>query len=114
MSPEYQATHRGDVSFVNGLYAQILNRPADPDGRSTWFEALQNGLSQLELVQVFLTCPEVNQQAVDQYYALFLNRRPDGGGEQLWTNLLRTSRATFKSVGEAILASDEYFARPAS
>jgi hypothetical protein len=79
MSPEYQATRRSDVSFVNGLYAQILNRAPDPDGRSTWLGALQKGFSRRELVQVFLTCPEVDQRVVDQYYALFLNRRPDAG-----------------------------------
>src|SRR5207245_4986992 len=77
MSSEYQATHRSDVSFVNGLYSQILNRPGDPAGVTAWLGALQNGLGRLAMVQAFLTSAEADRRVVDDYYALFLNRLPD-------------------------------------
>ena len=67
MSSEYQAAHRSDVSFVNGLYSQILNRPGDPASLTAWLGALQNGLSRLAMVQAFLTSAEAAHMVVDEY-----------------------------------------------
>jgi hypothetical protein len=113
-SAEYQATHVTDISFVNGLYAQILGRTSDPAGQAAWLEALQSGLSRQALAQDFLTSAEADRRVVDEYYMLFLNRPADATGEQLWTKLLRNGGATFESLGETFLASDEYFSRFAS
>ena len=66
------------------------------------------------MAQTFLTSPEADQRVVDEYYLFFLNRPPDAAGEQFWTGLLQRGSATFESVGELFLASDEYFARVAS
>ena len=44
-SPEYQAAHATDTSFVNALYSQVLGRPAEPAGQEAWVQALQSGLS---------------------------------------------------------------------
>jgi uncharacterized protein (DUF2141 family) len=113
MSPEYQATHASDVSFINGLYSQILDRPGDPASLSAWLAALQNGLSRRALVEDFLTSAEADQKVVDNYYALFLNRLADRSGERQWTDALLRGGATIEAVGATMLASDEYFARVA-
>jgi hypothetical protein len=112
-SAEYQAAHPTDSSFVNGLYNQVLGRAADPAGQATWLLALQNGLSRQALAQAVLTSAEADKRAVDQYYLLFLNRPADPAGEQTWTDLLVSGGATLESLGETILASEEYFSRVA-
>jgi hypothetical protein len=113
MSTEYQAAHSSDVSFVNGLYSQILNRPGDPASITAWLGALQKGLSRLAMVRGFLTSAEAATRIVDDFYALFLNRRQDSRGEQMWADALLHGGATIESVGEAMLASDEYFSNSA-
>jgi hypothetical protein len=110
-SPEYQATHASDQAFVDGLYTQVLGRLPDAAGQATWLQALQSGESRTAVAQSFLTSAEVDQRVVDEYYQLFLNRAADPAGEQQWICLLQSGQATFESVGEAFLVSDEYFAR---
>jgi hypothetical protein len=112
-SAEYQATHASDTSFVSGLYSQVLGRAADPAGQAAWLLALQNGVSRPALAQAVLTSAEADRRVVDQYYMSFLNRAADPAGEQAWTDVLVSGRATLESVGESILASDEYFSRVA-
>jgi hypothetical protein len=112
-STEYQATHGTDVEFVNGLYAQVLGRLADAPGRAAWLEALQSGQSRGAVAQAFLTSTEADRRVVDEYYLLFLNRAADPAGEQQWISLLQSGQASFESVGESFLASDEYFTRAA-
>ena len=113
MSSEYQAAHRSDVSFVNGLYSQILNRPGDAASLMAWLGALQKGLDRQAMVQTFLTSAEADRLVVDDFYALFLNRHQDTRGEKLWSDSLLRGAATIESVGEAMLASDEYFTNSA-
>jgi hypothetical protein len=112
-SAEYQATHASDLAFVNGLYTQVLGRLPDATGQATWLQALRSGQSRAAVAQAFLTSAEVNQRVVDEYYLLFLNRAADQAGEQQWTSLLASGQATFESVGESILASEEYYTRAA-
>lgn len=109
LSSEYQAAHPSDVSFINGLYSQILDRPGDPGSITAWLAALQGRVSRAAVIQGFLTSAEADKRVVDEYYTLFLNRSPDPSGEQTWTNLLLSGRATIESVAEAMLASDEYY-----
>jgi hypothetical protein len=113
-SAEFQAAHTTDTSFVNALYSLVLGRPADAAGLTAWVQALQSGVSRQALAQSFLSCEEADRRVVDEYYRLFLNRPPDPAGEQFWTDSLLRGSATFESVGEAFLGSDEYFARTAS
>jgi hypothetical protein len=113
ISAEYQAAHGTDTAFVNALYTQVLGRPADASGLATAVQALQGGLSRQALAQAFLSSEEAARKVVDEYYTLLLNRPPDSAGEQRWTDLLLRGGATFDSVGEMFLASDEYSARAA-
>ena len=48
---------------------------------------------------------------VNGYYATYLRRSADPLGEQTWLALLQSGETSPAAVAEAVLASDEYFAR---
>jgi hypothetical protein len=110
-SSEYQGEHASDQDFVTGLYNDILGRTPDAGGLAGYVQALQAGASRQAVAQAFLTSAEAHRRVVDEYYSLFLNRPPDTVGEQGWINVLQSGQGNYESVGEAFLASGEYFAR---
>jgi lysophospholipase L1-like esterase len=105
-SPEYQASHAGVSAFVAGLYNDVLGRAPDAAGQDTWTQALQTGLSLSQVALAFLTTPEAKLQVIDGYYQAFLNRPADAAGVAGWLG----SGLPVALIGEALLASDEYFA----
>jgi Domain of unknown function (DUF4214) len=110
-SPEYSQIHQSDVSFVTGLYTQILGRAPDAAGEAAWEQALQNGTSRATVANAFLTSAEADLRVIDEFYTLFLNRPADAAGAQAWLSLMLSGQANFETVGVAILSSAEYFAR---
>jgi hypothetical protein len=110
-SAEYQAAHSTDLAYVDALYAQVLGRQADAAGEASWLQALQNGASRGAVALAFLTSAEADSLVVIDYYNQFLNRNPSPAEVQGWVNRLVSNQATLESVGEAFLASAEYFAR---
>ena len=48
---------------------------------------------------------------LDSYYMSFLGRTGDAAGELFWLVQLQNGRASFESVADAFLSSDEYFDR---
>ena len=63
------------------------------------------------MAQGFLTSEEADVQLVDSYYAEYLGRTPEPSGQAGWLGALTGQLASPASVGEAILASEEYFNR---
>jgi hypothetical protein len=110
-SPEYQASHSDDTTFVQGLYSDVLGRAADAAGQSFWVQALAGGMSRTAVAQSFLTSAEADRRVLDEYYTNFLGRSPDAAGELYWLTQLQSGQASFASVGEAFLASGEFFTR---
>src|SRR5207237_1335577 len=110
LSPEYQAAHSTDLSFVNALYTDVLKRSADAPGLANWLQALQTGASRPTLAQGFVYSAEVSRTVIDAYYHFFLRRRPNPAEEQFWLNLVQAGRMSLDSVAQAILSSPEYFA----
>src|SRR5207244_9089087 len=53
-SAEYQAAHTSNAAYVDALYADLLNRAADPAGRAFWTNALASGTSRAAVAQSFL------------------------------------------------------------
>jgi hypothetical protein len=105
-SPEYLASHGSGDAFVVGLYNDVLGRTPDAAGQAGWTQALQTGASLSQVALAFLTTPEARQQVIDGYYQTFLNRPADAGGVAAWLG----SGLPVALIGEALLASDEYFA----
>jgi subtilisin family serine protease len=109
-SGEYRAAHVSNVSFVVGLFHDVLGRDPDAFGQAAWQQALANGASREAVAQAVLTSAEAHQRAIDAFYAAFLHRPTDGSGQQHWMELLQSGRANLESVATAILASNEYLA----
>jgi hypothetical protein len=110
-SPEYTAAHPDAGGFVASLYDAVLGRAPSAAEVSAWQQALQAGLSRAALVNMLLTSPEAEVDLVDQDYVTYLGHPPDPASEQAWVALLQAGALTPEAVTQAILASDEYFAR---
>jgi hypothetical protein len=112
-SGEYTAEHPDDAGFVTSLYYAVLGRTPSAGEVAGWQQSLQNGASRAAVALGFLTSPEADLRLLDRYYEGYLGRSPDPAGEQAWLTLLQGGALTPEAVGEAILASGEYFSQPA-
>src|SRR5262249_39079567 len=110
-SAEYSAEHPTNVSYVTGLYTDVLGRSPDTAGLNAWLLALQNGTSRTAVATALVNSAEAAKRVVDSYYLNFLRRQADTAGELSWIAQLQSGQANFGSVAEAFLASDEYFAQ---
>jgi Domain of unknown function (DUF4214) len=94
-SPEYFAGQGGtNTGFVNGLFHDVLGRPADAGGLSTWLAILNGGGSRNQVALEFLTSTEYRTDLLNGgpwtaynpltnwggYYPEFLHRTADPGG----------------------------------
>jgi uncharacterized repeat protein (TIGR03803 family) len=94
-SPEYFADLGGkNTGFVNGLFNDILGRPADPGGLSSWVAFLNGGGSRNQAALEFLTSTEYRTDLLNGgpwdtynlltnwggYYPEFLHHTADSGG----------------------------------
>jgi SOS response regulatory protein OraA/RecX len=111
-SAEYQSTHQSDLSFVTGLYVDVLGRAPDAGGLAIWQQALQNGVSRSAVAEAFLTSGEADRDLVDRFYAEFLQRNADAAGEQGFVRALQNRQLSPEAVAEIFLASNEYFSKP--
>jgi hypothetical protein len=93
------------------LYESVLGRSPSAGEVAGWQQVLQHGASRAAVAQAFLTSHGADLRLVDQYYAEYLGRPADAAGEQGWVALLQAHVLTPQAVGQAILASDEYFSR---
>jgi uncharacterized repeat protein (TIGR01451 family) len=111
-SAEYNALHPDNAGFVTSLYYAVLGRTPGGGEVAAWQQALQNGVSRATVAQDFLASPERDLRLIDAYYESYLGRPPDPVGAQDWLGALEEGVLTPAAVGQAILASDEYFSRP--
>jgi hypothetical protein len=110
LSPEYQATHSGNMTFIAGLYADVIGRQASPAEMASWNQALQSGLTRAALASIIINSAEVNKGIVDMYYATILGRPADTPSEQAFVAGLTSGQYTTDTVAEILLASDEFYA----
>ncbi len=127
-SAEYYGKHGNSVAgFIDGLYTDLLHRPADAGGRA-WLTALLNGgagrdkaalvlMGSTEYLTHLLDFPgepfdpERQDGVIHGYYQYFLRRNADGNGLQVFLGLLRRG-ATDQQVMLALVASGEYYNLP--
>jgi SdrD B-like domain/Domain of unknown function (DUF4214) len=110
-SAEYQASHASNVSFLTGLYVQVLGRSPDMVGETAWLQLLQNDLTRGQVVADFLTSTEATEHFLGVNYLTLLGRPPDSAGEQYWLSLIADGQTSLDTVAVAIAGSDEFFAR---
>jgi hypothetical protein len=110
-SAEYQQAHAGTTAYLTGLYADVLGRTPDPGALDGWQAAVQRGVSREALADAFLGAGEAYQQLLDRSYSDYLGRAADPAGEAYWGGALQSRQASAADVAQALLASDEYFAR---
>jgi hypothetical protein len=94
--------------WVNQIYVDLLNRPADPTGLSVWTGALSQGATRTQIAQAIEASGEYFTDVVQGYYQKYLHRAADAGGLQSWVGLLEAG-ATKEQVQAGITGSGEYF-----
>lgn len=87
------AYNSGIEAFVKSLYADCLGREADPLGLDDWCSRLTSGQTTgKEAAYGFFFSTEftnkanslTDDQLIDIYYRVFLNRQADDGGKEYW------------------------------
>ena len=135
-SPEYGPQAASTSVFVESLYANLLNRPADAGGLAFYTSELAHGVSQAQVaVQIATSAegqatikpafdagvfvPGASETAVARLYYGLLERAPDASGLLSFETFVKQEAATggvpgaihaLKTVAGAMLASPEYAA----
>ena len=107
-TPEFNALHPGNLSFIQALYVDLLGRQPTASDIAAWNSALTSGTTRAQAVEGILTSSFAAQRAVDGLFSIFLGRAPDARSEAFWaaafvtgTPLTRIA-ATFASGPEYV------------
>ncbi|TXN60553.1 DUF4214 domain-containing protein, partial [Methylobacterium sp. WL6] len=129
-SEEFTAKYGGayttgsDDAFVQYLYHEALGRDPDAQGEASWVSFLASGESRADVAFEFALSPENQGQiapalqagvfvadpaasAVAHLYYGLLDRAPDAGGLQSFTDLVHNG-GSLTSVAQTFLSSAEY------
>jgi len=109
-SAEYQSAHRDNLSFIEGLFNDLLGRATDEGTLKTWTSLLESGTNRGELVDAILNSTEFDARVVGQFYQQFLGRS-GGGDASSWGESVARGLRSLDNVAELILGSDEFFDR---
>jgi subtilisin family serine protease len=110
-SGEYSAAHPDALSFVDGLYQDLLGRVADTAGEAGWTGWLATTGSRAMVANNILHSTEFYQDTVDAYYTQFLYRAPDPSEEQGWVNGMAQGTVSIETAAIGVLASNESYVR---
>lgn len=102
-----QASTMTDTAFVNRVYGDLLNRPADSISLSAGLNAIATNSVQPWLLGV-LGSPEYRGDLVGAFYQTLLHRAPQPGEQTFYISLL--GGTTDEKVEANIAGSLEYFA----
>jgi hypothetical protein len=114
---EFSSMYGGlnDKAFVDQLYLNAMQRPADSAGETYWLARLQNGSARSEVVRQFIESPEFlgTRQAeinIALNYLGLLGRTPEQNGYSGWVAQHDAGVAEIAIIG-AFLSSAEYHDR---
>jgi hypothetical protein len=102
-----QASTVTDTAFVNRVYGDLLNRPADPSGLSAGLNAIATSSVQPWLLGL-LGSSEYRGDLVGAFYQTLLQRGPGPAEQSFYVGLLAS--VTDERVEANIAGSLEYFA----
>ena len=92
-------------NFLNLVYLDLLNRPADSNAYSTFVSALVSGAAtDQEVAPTVLGSTEYREDLTDSYYEAYLDRPSDAMGLQNSLNFLQ-SGGTDQGLQDELLAS---------
>jgi hypothetical protein len=111
-SGEYTAAHADALSFVNGLYQDMLGRVADAAGEASWTALLATTGSRAMVANSILRSTEFYRGTVDAYYTQFLYRAAGSGEEQGWVTGMTQGSVSIETAAIGFLNSSEYYSRP--
>lgn len=94
-------------AFLQQLYLDILERPADPQGLAFWTQRLQEGMTRSQVAAFFWESPEHRRLQVTEFYNTMLNRAPEPAGLEAWVSAL-LSGVSESDVVTYFLTSLEY------
>ncbi len=119
-SPEfYNRSGGNNTTFVQTLYVDLLNRPADAGGLGYWVNVLNSGASRQSVVSVFVTGSEFRTYAVEALYGKgesywfvpnMLNRYADSAGLSSWVNYWNNSGTNLLTMDANFAATSEFYA----
>jgi hypothetical protein len=95
--------------FVNQLYLDLLDRPADAASLAALTRLLARGTSRTAVAHGILASTELQSRVVGIFYQEYLVRDVDPASLTTMLDMLG-SGATFDQIQALILGSDEYFA----
>lgn len=97
-------------TFVQGLYRDVLGRPADGTGLVLWAQALRDGVPRAQVADAFWRSAEHRTLQVEDYYRTFLGRPADTQGRTIWVAAFAAGMDEM-AVMRGFLTSAEYLAK---
>lgn len=101
-----------DIKWVDGMYADLLGRQADPAGEQYWTRQLAAGESRSDVAYGFAASLEREQQRIEGDYRHYLNRPADQQGLSFWVNQFAEG-LTNEDLIAGFVGSSEYYAHAA-
>ena len=129
LSQEFTAKNTTNSEYLLILYQAFFNRNADQGGWDMWLEALNSGKDRREVLNGFIKSFEFTKLCMDygisatpppiksfitRFYRLCLNRDPDEGGLNQWTNNLENGVLTGQAVAQGFINSQEFVSKSLS
>ena len=111
---QQEAAKLSNTDWLTNLYEGALGRSPDPAGFAYWLGQMNsNQMMRTQEEKAFVLGTEAAGAAVDSFYIDYLQRVPDAPGRANLVNSITSGSATYASVAELVLASDEFFANAA-
>ena len=109
-TPEFNALHPGNPSFIQALYVDLLGRQASASEVAAWNSVLASGTTRAQAVKGLLASPFAAAREVEGLYSVFLNRPADPGGLAFWVAAVQAG-TPLASVAAEIAGTAEFAAR---
>lgn len=113
-SPEFLSAEPDTGSFIQSLFQDVLGRPADAGAVAALAGLLDRGIGRAEVADLVLNSLERDADVVEGYYQQFLGRGASDAERLGWANAIAQGAVDLETVGEAFLASGEFFNRAAN
>ena len=124
-SEEFLAKDLDDSAFLDVCYKAFMGRDADSAGKAYWIGEISNGMSRDEVIDSFVDSqeftdiigasdeesPDPTSDFVTRLYKTVLERDPDSGGLDYWTEQIKSAAMDHKSVAMSFMHSQEFLSK---
>jgi hypothetical protein len=97
-----------DQAFINQLYIDLLNRPADPNGMAYWDSQLSAGVTRTQVALGIEQTLEYAQDTVESLYTRYLHRAANSSGLSYFSQLLLQG-VTVEQISAMLAGSAEFY-----